>query len=71
MLTRIRVRPHKGGVSVMGFAPAAKGSEKVVGYFVCKLGDLASSLADPACQVAIGLDKQPKRRTRTVIDDLP
>lgn len=71
MLTRIRVRPHKGGVSVMGFAPAAKGSERVVGYFVCKLVDLADSLGDPVCKAAVGLDLQPKRRTRNDLSDLP
>lgn len=63
MLNRIRVRPHKSGVIVQGFAPAAKGNEKLVGYFVCQLSDLAAALAMPENQVKIGLDKQPVRRT--------
>lgn len=63
MLNRIRVRPHKDGVIVQGWAPAAKGNEQLVGWFVCKLVDLSAALAQPENQAKVGLDKQPKRRT--------
>lgn len=71
MLKRVKVVRVGDHVRVMGFAPAARGSEKLIGYIVCDLKDLKRELKDPVNQDEIGISLAPTKRVPTIPRDEP
>jgi len=69
-LKRIKVVPSGRRVRVMGFAPAARGAEMLIGSFEMDLSDVKRGSFTPAEKHRIGLDLAPEKRVTVNPDSI-